>query len=421
MIEKIQINNFRGIKSGKLQGFRQFNLLVGPNNSGKSAILETLYLASTATRLANLTVQDHQSGRKTCPIAISEPDLLNQSSLRHCLTRHNYYKASGAGSLSQGILKVQVPNHAIHKFELTPLGYEAFSHEEVQDIALLRLQGHGEADVQSLAQKITASKTDLQANQHLLFCWHRDLTHYARASADWLITGQIASSYHTLFHDIFFTQKNLSLTFVEQNLATVPGWTYQIARHLAHVFDIQDPFAVQFLPTGKLSHGDASQSTMQGWIAPTDRLALPIDAWGDGARTAFKLLTPLIALANRVTAEAPGILLWEEPELFQNPKTLGNLLREVVEIVRDKPIQIFMVSHSLEVVAHLTTMLQEGQIAEDDAMTFLLNLQEGELQSTWFAADNLISWLESGLDPRVWDDFAPPVQFRTAPAKEEEE
>ena len=92
---------------------------------------------------------------------------------------------------------------------------------------------------------------------------------------------------------------------------------------------------------------------MQGWISPADSLALPIDAWGDGARTAFKLLAPLIALANRVTPEPPGIVLWEEPELFQNPKTLHKLLREVVEIVRGKPIQLFMVSHSLEVVAHL--------------------------------------------------------------------
>jgi energy-coupling factor transporter ATP-binding protein EcfA2 len=412
MIEKIQINNFRGIKSGKMERFRQFNLLVGPNNSGKSAVLEALYLASTATRPANLTVQDGQYSIDTYPITISEPDLLGQSPLKHCLARHNYYKASSANTLSEGFLKVQVPNHPIKRFELTQVSNEGFSNEEGQETALFRLEGDGEAHLQSVAQKIMDSKADFQENQHLLFCWHRDLTHYYRGSANWLITGQLASRHQTLFHDMFFTQKNMSLAFVEQNLATVPGWTQQIARHLANVFEIQNPFVVQFITV--------DQKTMQGWIAPADSLALPIDAWGDGARTTFKLLAPLIALANRVTPEAPGIVLWEDPELFQNPKTLHKLLREVVKIVRGKPIQIFMVSHSLEVVAHLTNLLHEGQIPEDDAMTFLLNLHEGELQSTWFAADNLISWLESGLDPRVWDDFVPPVQFRVA-AKEEEQ
>ena len=177
MIEKIEINNFRGIKSGKMDRFRQFNLLVGPNNSGKSAVLEALYLASTATRPANLTVQAGKYRIDTYPVAISEADLLEQSPLKQCLTRHNYYKPSSANNLNQGILNVQLPKYAIKKLELTPASDENFSDEEVEDIAVLRLDEDGEGSTQSLAQKLTQTKADFKENQHLLFCWHRDLTH----------------------------------------------------------------------------------------------------------------------------------------------------------------------------------------------------------------------------------------------------
>ena len=50
MIESIHLKNFRGIRSGKIDGFKKINLLVGPNNSRKSAVLEAIYLACTAER-----------------------------------------------------------------------------------------------------------------------------------------------------------------------------------------------------------------------------------------------------------------------------------------------------------------------------------------------------------------------------------
>ena len=46
MIEKIVINNFKGIKQGILKNFGKFNVIVGPNNSGKTTILELLSLST---------------------------------------------------------------------------------------------------------------------------------------------------------------------------------------------------------------------------------------------------------------------------------------------------------------------------------------------------------------------------------------
>lgn len=44
MIETIHVSNFKGLKEFSLKGCRRFNLIVGMNNSGKSSLLEALYL-----------------------------------------------------------------------------------------------------------------------------------------------------------------------------------------------------------------------------------------------------------------------------------------------------------------------------------------------------------------------------------------
>ena len=140
-------------------------------------------------------------------------------------------------------------------------------------------------------------------------------------------------------------------------------------------------------------------------------MALTIDYYGDGARSAFKLLTPLIALAELATETEPGVFIWEEPELFQNPLTLGRLLEEIADLIKDKPVQIFIATHSLDVLAQFTALAQQGKIADKDLMAFRLNLEEGQLTSSWFNYDNLSAWLSDGLDPRVWGEFKSPLHF----------
>jgi predicted ATPase len=49
MIRSAEIENFRGFKSLRLAGFRRINIVVGDNSSGKTALLEGLFLASGAS------------------------------------------------------------------------------------------------------------------------------------------------------------------------------------------------------------------------------------------------------------------------------------------------------------------------------------------------------------------------------------
>lgn len=424
MIESIHIRDFRGIHSGTMDRFRQFNILVGPNNSGKSTVLEALYLAATASRPASCTVRyrnDDQPPREaTYDVVVSAPDMLGDHPMKRLWTRHNYAGLPpGLTAWSQGFVQVtlrdqELPITALDLFA----GERGFAEGEEQVTALIGIDplpekpGDGTSSRSSpepvgpWVTQLLGSSAEQFENKRAMFCWHPDLSYYYRGSSAWLLQGAPAVAGHTLFFDADLIRQHVPLTFYERMLSIVPGWTQRIARSFGRIFGLESPFTLQFLPTGVNKH------MLQGLVAPEERPAVPIDAFGDGARSAFKLLTPLIALTTAAQPTAPGVLLWEEPESYQNPQTLARLLQEVVNLVRGRPIQVFMATHSLEVVAQVTTMLQSGLLDADDALLFRLDLREGELTSSWFDKDNLIAWLESGLDPRTWQEFVSPVQFR---------
>jgi predicted ATPase len=49
MIRSVEITNLRGIQSGKLENLTPLTILVGPNSSGKSTVLDALLIAASST------------------------------------------------------------------------------------------------------------------------------------------------------------------------------------------------------------------------------------------------------------------------------------------------------------------------------------------------------------------------------------
>jgi AAA15 family ATPase/GTPase len=62
MFKEIHIQNFRGIKDLKINDFKQVNLFVGANNSGKTSVLEALYISLNPNNADLLTVTNLQRG-----------------------------------------------------------------------------------------------------------------------------------------------------------------------------------------------------------------------------------------------------------------------------------------------------------------------------------------------------------------------
>jgi hypothetical protein len=422
VIESIQIKNFRGIQEGQIEGFRKFNLLVGPNNSGKSAVMEALYLACSTNRTAVLTDSAHQEIHYS--VRTADRDFLGDDPLERVLTRHSYPKLPTQNTnndLSVGGIADEAPlqNFTLsipNRLQNQEVSVSLFGLEVIDNVEGI---GHPVGSVGNpwdLASQIWMEEIRNGWGKWI-YCWNADLSYGRIGSSTWIVPGKLPSAQRMFFCDAYTAMNHLPMDFFRRMIATIPGWTQKIAEHYKNIFGVQKPFNVQFLPT------DQEQKWAQGWLAPSDRVALTIDSYGDGARSIFKLLTPLLALCELAKDDSPGLLLWEEPELFQNPQTLGRLLAEVVELLRDKPIQLFIATHSLEVIANFTALAQAGKIMPDELRAFRLDLKEGQLKSSWFSADNLQAWTEMGRDPRVWGDFQSPLQcsFRKETLDEQEE
>ena len=411
MIESIQIKNFRGIQTGQIDRFRKFNLLLGPNNSGKSAVMEMLYLSGAANRKARLTVQ--QAGL-SYDGDVLERDFLGDDPMARVLTRHNYADLPAGLTPSQNALRVDIsgPPGPLPSFDIDlgvrhttdepyPIGLFSFK----VGASLSQEEQSRELEYFDLVGKLMGEDVPNLGSGQVSYCWAADLAYNQSGSAVWAVKDWNILPRQTLFYDVSNTLSHLPMSFFRKMIVTVPGWSQKIARAFSQVIGVGAPFNVQFLTT------DREQKWAQGWIAPEDQIAMTIDSYGDGARMVFKLLTPLLALAEVSGKGLPGLFIWEEPELFQNPRALGQLLAEVASLMKDKPMQLFIATHSLEVVAHFTSLVQEGKVEPDDLMAFRFGLEDGKLNSSWFSADNLIVWLEEGLDPRVLGDLKSPLQF----------
>jgi hypothetical protein len=54
MINELTLENFRGFRSLELKGLKRVNLIVGHNNSGKTSLLEGLFMLCEPPRLGEL-------------------------------------------------------------------------------------------------------------------------------------------------------------------------------------------------------------------------------------------------------------------------------------------------------------------------------------------------------------------------------
>ena len=116
-----------------------------------------------------------------------------------------------------------------------------------------------------------------------------------------------------------------------------------------------------------------------------------------------------------------GIFLWEDPELFMHSKSLCRLIKEVVEIVKDKPIQVFISTQSLEVIAFFIRVLKEREELQDKIRAFRMKLVDDELITAHFKYSNLDAWLKHGLDLRFWDQIDVIMHYQVGESDLEDE
>lgn len=428
MIERLVIHRFRGIRQGDLSDLGKINLLIGPNNSGKTAILEMLYLGGTSGRPTQFIRQDLPPEEGVFEASTSLPaDLLGLSPLSRLRERHgksplwlnNPAVLTEAGSLQVNLAAIHNSNSSWKSFQLSaPLeewGVKKsaqFTQADIERLALFTLARAGKVHAGMIPPYFEEVKIRAEDTRwHYL--WEPEWVHLAQRKspidhlAVWAEAGYPLQADRVLFFDFHTANAHFTREFAQWAKNQPWDWTKRIGNHLARIF--------RDLKGAKIEIDDAPdmQEGESGYIRRQGEGRLSIDQFGDGARHAFKLLAGLTALAESVDEAHPGLFLWEDPELFLHPEALYRLLKEVMQIVQNQPIQVFVTSQSLEYVGLLTALFQQKQAKQQKMLrTFRLKLDAGQLQAAKFRYENLYTWLEQGMDPRFWNVVDLPISYR---------
>ncbi|MBM4459103.1 MAG: hypothetical protein FJ011_15300 [Chloroflexi bacterium] len=413
MIQRLYMRNLRGIAEGELDDLAQINVFVGPNNTGKTTILEALYLTATADTPCSLAMEDGAF----MPVRVSaDADLLGYHPLARLWQRHGlplHWENTTSRWEEDRILLGNLPAPLAHYHALegkrTRSGFVAGDEQRTAMFTVAIPQG---ADVlkpeeggspidwsapSALVERYFGESAAPWEDRRFGFTWYPPFTYNYNGLAGWYSQGSMPDAAHTLFLDFHTTAEHLSQSLVERGYRETDDWLRRIGRHFQTVLGLD---AVEAPDVGfDVNRFDPTQRI---GLVERNRRLLPIDLWGDGARHVFKVLAPLLVLADAAEKGRPALLLWEDPELFLHVQALERLVREAAQIVQDKPLQVFITTQSPDIVAVLTDMLRSGQLPPESVKAYRLALTNGRLVSSWFGARNLIAWLEDGKDIRVW-------------------
>lgn len=412
MIKRLVVHRFRGIRQGVLDDLGKINLLIGPNNSGKTAILEMLYLAGVAGRECEVLIPDVEPSAWKAT-TLNRRDFLYQEPMPRLRTRHGEPKVLESPYMvltDEYTLSIELPfpkEHPLKKFTLAAPPEEGgkkpvFGKRDTARISLFRLSPNEVNVPEPLIPSYFGELGITLENTYWVYLWEEPWVYRTEKRephdyfAVWALEGEISAADHVLFFDFHTAEALFEQGFASYAYKKVINWENYIAECLGNVFPDLQGTRVNLKPY--------KGTKWTGFIESPKQPPISIDHFGDGARHAFKVLASLIALREQVSEEKPGLFLWEDPELFMHPATLGRLLEQVIELTKDIPVQLLITTQSLEVLAWFVKMVEDNHPLTDEFRVYRLALENGDLKTESFIGKGIASWFRLFGDPRLTPD-----------------
>jgi len=320
LLHNLDIQSLRGIRDGSFAELTPLVVLVGPNSSGKSTVLDAILIGASPSPDDGLRVAMERRKSGVNP--------------HHWLTWRSKDDSRGMAELR---LKSDTPHWRVVQILRTGQGgadapfrtssfYESPEHEQ-EKAARLR----------SVSQRRSPPPPDSLIEQSNPF---NDIP-YVR-----LVDSSSTEKQTPL--DQLYTQ--LSERGLRNDAKAL------IKALLPQVEDIE-VLTPGGTPVIYLAHADGSR---------------PVDVAGDGIRL-------LVRQCFELAAPEHGIVLLEEPEVHLHPRAMRQLARATWAAVRRK-IQVFVTTHSLDLIDALLAAAEESEL--EQLAVFRLQLSVGQLSTT---------------------------------------
>ena len=366
MIRKLRLENFRGVVKGEIE-LDRLTILVGPNNSGKTTILEALFLAPNPFRAVPYVFR-----------------LLDQYVLRRVFpvrTRQVIYVQAPVAELL-----------AIYHRALNEKGYTFLVNRYTAEKAII-----GADDTE-----ITFYKTGLNLDVYVNyqpkvipgFKLPRQMTlngkeqfYVGRLRTEWS-EELVSSGLETLL----LTPNTLMLS------TKLVGFAHEYLRQV-------------WIEISNKGYAAAVAKDVSRYVAE-DYVNLTVEPFTGGELSLFAMLSDgtrvrlsdlgagvHLYVVNRLLYEhyRPEVVLWDDVETYLNPRLLSHVAEWFADLV-DEGRQVVVSTHSLEAVKTLTTFVE-------DATVLVTLLRDGVLKWMRVKPDKLRKGSRAGIDPRYAEVF----------------
>ncbi|MEA2074278.1 MAG: AAA family ATPase [Euryarchaeota archaeon] len=343
MITKLSIKNFRGIREGELE-LAPLTILLGGNNSGKSTILEALFLAPNPFRSVPYVIGSYNSAAE---VTHAMHETLNSQGYAFLL--YNY-----TASQAEIGCNVDDTNYLL-KFIRLPTNPEYIwvsTNKEVGLRSSITIDGKT-IEVQRLGQ-LYMSRVDS----------HPDLK-------EGLIDNTLLISSKLV---------KMGYKYLEENWASIInlGICKKVAEDVSGlVYDNYKDITIEPFLGGKLA--------IYGFLEDGRRIRL--GDLGEGVQS-YIIARILYEL------EKPKILLWDDIEAHLNPRMLLSIAEWFFDIIEHGN-QVIITTHSLEAARTI------AGLNEEKAAIYFTSLEKSTLKTKRLTLKEMEEYIDAGIDVRV--------------------
>ncbi|PKB63551.1 MAG: hypothetical protein BZY80_06635 [SAR202 cluster bacterium Io17-Chloro-G2] len=337
MLRSLEIQNFKGIKQGKIDDLTQVNILVGRNNSGKSTILDALVL------------------------------------FRCALAGRDYLETDGVEQVIKRRVQRERADFEELWFRLDTDVPIILSAALAQGATLTEEWGRDLRGTMRCGSLEWGIRTNNNSPRH------------QQSTGEWLklteTIGEVEASRLARIHLV--DPNGIHAPFAEKLWAELvkDRKDEEIRKILETIYG----FTINYITSMRFPREERL-------VAALPEAGIAVDWLGDGFRYAVNILALGVFLQGTA-------LLVEELETHQHPESLRKLTETLFELAKQQDLQLFLTTHSIELINYALEAAEEKDV--DLKLHHLNLDQEGTLMSTPFTRPNAQLMLDIGHDPRL--------------------